>query len=506
MSVFHIKYRPQKIAELDLPEVSVYLEKILKQKEKPQSFLLAGPKGSGKTSSARIIAKAINCLNPDGVEPCGKCANCVEISHGNSMDVIEIDGASNRGIEDIRSLKEGAYLSPVKLKNKVFIIDEVHMLTKEAFNALLKLIEEPPMNTVFLLCTTDPEKIPETVLSRLTKIEFRKGKPKELLNSIKKVINSEKIEISDVAMEMLVGRSDGSFRNIQRTMNELIVSFGKKVEDSEVMDFLSKKSGDFGETELEKMLSAGETKEILSRLEAMANNGVDFRSFRERLVTYLQKRLLSFYGVDIGVDGKLTKDEVVKLINLLIQAGKVEKETAIGQLPLELVVVEFCKTKSTPTPSFDEGGEKDGKRGKAAEVEVVEEAISSDDNFTISVEEVGTAWGQLLMTIKPYNHSVEAFLRASRPAKTRGRTLILEVFYPFHKDRLEEPRNRKIVEMGLKKVFHVDMSFECVLAKSKKPVLVISNDTPVEKVNENLSANQNEEKKDIYDVAKEIFG
>ena len=170
MSVFHLKYRPSKISELDLVDVSDKLTKILESKDMPQSWLFAGPKGSGKTSAARILAKAINCLDPDGVEPCDKCKNCQEIARGNSLDIIEIDGASNRGVDDIRSLKESAYLSPINLKKKVVIIDEVHMLTKEAFNALLKVLEEPPKNLIFILCTTDDNKIPETVSVNITSL------------------------------------------------------------------------------------------------------------------------------------------------------------------------------------------------------------------------------------------------------------------------------------------------------------------------------------------------
>ena len=178
MSVFHLKYRPQKLADLDLEEVSDKLKKILSSDDIPQSYLFSGPKGAGKTSAARIVAKVVNCEGKTKGEACNECENCKEIQNGSNIDVLEIDAASNRGIEDIRALKDKAYLLPTRLKRKVFIIDEVHMLTKEAFNALLKLIEEPPKHTFFILCTTDPGKIPETVLSRLIRVDFHKGNQK----------------------------------------------------------------------------------------------------------------------------------------------------------------------------------------------------------------------------------------------------------------------------------------------------------------------------------------
>ena len=230
MSVFHLKYRPSKISELDLVDVSDKLTKILASKDMPQSWLFTGPKGSGKTSAARILAKAINCLDPVGVEPCDKCKNCKEISKGNSLDIIEIDGASNRGVDDIRSLKESVYLSPINLLKKVVIIDEVHMLTKEAFNALLKVLEEPPKNLIFVLCTTDDNKIPETVMSRLCQIRFVKGDKDSLKKSLDKIIKGEKIEIEEEAINLILEKSDGSFRNLQRNFNEIFLQTGKNIE------------------------------------------------------------------------------------------------------------------------------------------------------------------------------------------------------------------------------------------------------------------------------------
>ncbi len=192
MAIYHLKYRPGKIGDLDSESVRESLSKWLAESDPPRSFLFSGPKGSGKTSAARILAKSLNCLSKKGKDVCGKCANCMEIESGRSIDIVELDGASNRGIEDVRSIKDKAYLLPSKLDFKVIIIDEVHMLTKEAFNALLKLIEEPPQKTVFVMCTTDPQKIPQTVLSRLVKIDFKKGGSEELRKSLKRIIGKIK--------------------------------------------------------------------------------------------------------------------------------------------------------------------------------------------------------------------------------------------------------------------------------------------------------------------------
>ena len=499
------------------------LKKILQAKDIPQSFLFSGPKGAGKTSAARILAKAVNCLNLKDGEPCGECENCKEIEKGNSLDIIEIDAASNRGIDDIRSLKDKAYLLPSRFSKKVFIIDEVHMLTKDAFNALLKLIEEPPKHTIFILCTTDAEKIPETVLSRLIKIDFRKGEKKELLNSLKKIIKGEKIEIDEETINFVLEKSDGSFRNLQRTFNEIYLQLGDKLGFSEVKDFFGNKSGGYDEVNFENDLNEGKIKVILEKLEKMANDGVDFSLFLQNLISYFQKKLLNFFGVGINKNEGLNLNETEFLINLLIKAAKQEKDVEIEQLPLELAVVDFCLQKNGGKVKEQEIKPETKKEEKIEEIKIVEELkepviaevtvdeeeiflVVDNSNVNLGLEQIEEKWGNLLMAVKPFNHSVEAFLRAARPSSIKGKNLTLEVFYPFHKERLEEIKNRKIVEDGLTKVFGKDLCFDCVLVKSKKEALVIKNDTPVESISNELISKSEDKNKDIYDVAKEIFG
>lgn len=471
------------------------MKKILSAKEIPQAFLFTGPKGAGKTSAARILARAVNCTDLAGVEPCGKCVNCQEILKGSSIDVIEIDAASNRGIEDIRALKDKAYLLPSKLSKKVFIIDEVHMLTKEAFNALLKLIEEPPKHTIFVLCTTDEGKIPETVLSRLIKINFQKGNKQELRSSLQKIIDGEGVEIDEESVELIIGKSDGSFRNLQKTFNELFLELGKKVSRAAVLKFFESKTGEYGAAEMETDLAAGETKMILTKLEKMAALGVDFRAFREELVGYFQKKLLGIYGVENEEKGKLGAEELEKWLGLLIMAGKQEKDVTVEQLPLELAVVELLKNKGS------------GVKKEIEEIKQEPEEKEELKKIDLAVATVEREWEKVLKAVKPFNHSVEAFLKAARPKIIKGNRVVLEVFYPFHKDKLEEPKNREIVEKGLNLVFGMEVGFECILSKSKEKPLVISNETPVEEVSEKLGEMKPmTEEGDIYEVAKQIFG
>ncbi len=516
MSVFHLKYRPNKISELDLVEVGDTLRNFLKSKDIPQSFLFSGPKGSGKTSAARILARAINCEERKDGEPCNNCDNCKEILSGRSIDIMEMDAASNRGIEDVRSLKDKAYLSPSKLKYKVFIIDEVHMMTKEAFNALLKLIEEPPAHTIFILCTTDVSKIPDTVMSRLIKVDFRKGDKKALTNSLKKIIKGEKIELDDRTIEYILAKSDGSFRNLQKNFNEMVLSLGKKISFKDVSSFYSNKTGDYNEDEFEIDLLAGDTKIILEKMEKMAIDGADFVQFRQRLVEYFFKKILLVFGVGEGQKSGLELSQLENFVTLLIRASKQEKETEIDQLPLELAIIDFLNIKEpslTPKKEKTETNvepkdniEKEEKKDEAILTPMVDDKNPLVLEVTgLDLEKIVQSWGNIMLTIKPYNHSVEAFLRASRPIKFDNRKLTLEVFYPFHKDRLEEAKNKRIVEEGLFRVLGVELTFDCVLGKSRKAPLIIQNDTPVENVSDQL-VEKKENKEDLYDVAKDIFG
>jgi len=505
MSVFHLKYRPAILSELDLLDVSDKLKNLIKAKEMPQSFLFSGPKGAGKTSAARIFARTINCLERgEDNEACGKCENCTEITENRAMDIIEMDAASNRGIEDVRNLKEKAYLLPTKLKYKVFIIDEVHMLTKDAFNALLKLIEEPPKHTVFILCTTDADKIPETVLSRLVKVDFRKGNKIDLKRSLDKIIKGEEIKIDEETENFILSKSDGSFRNLQKDFNELFLSIGSDLNLDLVENFYINKSGDYSVAEFEKDLSDNSLVKIIDKLEKMADVGVNLVDFRCDLMNYFQQKILVSIGAVSGEPSLLDLKNLEIWINLLIRAAKQEKEVEIDQLPLELAVIDFlAETANIPEkPAFAKA---------TAAKENIDEVIEVEDVITIDVsgvtlEKVKESWGNILLTVKPFNHSVEAFLRASRPINLKGRNLTLEVFYPFHKDRLEEPKNKNIVEKGLQKVLGVELTFNCVLGKNKKEPLVIKNDTPVESINEQLVEDKGEGKKDLYDVAKDIFG
>src|SRR6185437_9781888 len=225
--VFYRKYRPQQIDDLDSASVREILNAVL-QKSIPHAFLFTGPKGLGKTSTARIVAKVVNCERLGSsvhatIEPCNICDQCVSITSGTNVDVLEIDAASNRGIDEIRELKEKIRLSPVSATRKVYIIDEVHMLTSEAFNALLKTLEEPPDHAMFILCTTESHKVPETIVSRCFQIMFKPATEEELVRSFKRIVEGEKLKIEDEALKYIAQLADRGFRDGAKVLEELVL-------------------------------------------------------------------------------------------------------------------------------------------------------------------------------------------------------------------------------------------------------------------------------------------
>ena len=233
------KWRPQVFEDvIGQRAITQTLQNAIAQKRVAHAFLFAGARGVGKTSTARILAKALNCEKGPQVNPCNQCASCQEISSGASMDVIEIDGASNRGIDEIRELRENVRYTPAKSRHKIYIIDEVHMLTREAFNALLKTLEEPPPHIIFVFATTEPHKIPATILSRCQRYDFKRIPLREIVGSLKRIVESEGIQISPRGLLSIAQESEGSLRDAQSLLDQVIAYGGREIKDEEISEVL----------------------------------------------------------------------------------------------------------------------------------------------------------------------------------------------------------------------------------------------------------------------------
>ena len=221
--VLYRKYRPKTFSEVIGQEHIVQtLTNAISSDMVSHAYLFAGPRGSGKTSLARLLAKAVNCQNRKGFEPCNKCSSCLEINQGRAIDLIEIDAASNRGIDEMRELRDGIKFSPTKLKYKVFIIDECHQLSREAANALLKTLEEPPSHAIFILATTQIHKMIPTIVSRTQRFDFRRLTFSEIIKKLEMIARTEKVKIEKPALELIASNSGGSLRDGESLLDQVL--------------------------------------------------------------------------------------------------------------------------------------------------------------------------------------------------------------------------------------------------------------------------------------------
>lgn len=361
--VLYRKYRPQKLADLDSEKIREKLAQTLSASYLPHAFLFSGPKGTGKTSAARIVAKVLNCqrlasskkenkqlnakrysLNAKNIEPCNSCENCISITEGRNIDVLEIDAASNRGIEEIRDLREKIKLAPASCKYKAYIIDEVHMLTNEAFNALLKTLEEPPRHVVFILATTEPDKLLDTVISRCVRFNFHKASKDEIIHSLKRVIKGEDIKMKEEVLSAIADFSDGSFRDATKLLQQAIT---EEVLTLEGIERILGKASISREKFLE-LIKEKKTKEALETVMEMGEKGADFRFFVSRVLDLLHDLLLIQHGVEIG-DGlaefakSYTSSEISSLIRLFSRTYTELKMASRPEIPLEVAIVEWCE-------------------------------------------------------------------------------------------------------------------------------------------------------------------
>ena len=437
--VYYRKYRPQKISELDLTSVREKLSAILSSKELPHAFLFTGSKGLGKTSTARILAKAINCLSPKGIEPCNICEVCISITNGSNIDVLEIDAASNGGVEEIRTLRERVKFAPATLKKKVYIIDEVHMLSTGAFNALLKTLEEPPSHVVFILATTELWKLPPTVVSRTFQIKFELPTKEELIHSLERVVKGERLKVEDGVLAQIFTISEGSFRDGAKIFEELSLTAGKEKISMKLFDSTFK-TKDIRDSVFEllsayKLQDAKKGLEVINRL---YEGGADFKVVIERLVDHLRGLLMLRNQIPSGekdVNG-LTISNIRDLLELANEAYAELRLSVIPQLPLELMTVKYCVIDAKQNSAGLSEPKPENINQELKTRNITQPVIAGKEEMR-QVSEDNDFLPRLIKLVNQTNKPAAALLRSCKTAVLKEESLIITTPFPIHADRLK---------------------------------------------------------------------
>ncbi|HHZ63597.1 MAG TPA: DNA polymerase III subunit gamma/tau [Dehalococcoidia bacterium] len=349
--VLYRKWRPQKLADVVGQEsVTQTLQRAVATDRISHAYLLCGPRGTGKTSTARILAKAVNCKSPIDGEPDNECHACVSISEGRALDLIEIDAASNRGIDDIRSLSDKINFAPNEFRYKVYIIDEVHMLTEQAFNALLKTLEEPPDHAIFILATTEAHKVPLTIISRCQRYDFRRIPLSAMSQKLAELCGAEGVEATEEALEILARSATGSLRDAENLLEQAVVSYGSPLQGDQIRDMLGL-GGDAEALKLARHVVAKTVGEGLSTITEVSNSGADLRQLQRSVTEFLRSVMLIKSGStdELGYSEEVTTQlraaasgsELSHLLRAIKAFSSADmRHDSSSPLPLELALVE----------------------------------------------------------------------------------------------------------------------------------------------------------------------
>ena len=471
----------------------------------PHAYLFCGSHGTGKTSTAKILARAVNCLNPKDGDPCNECEVCREINAGSMLDVIEIDAASNRKVENARDLIETVKYPPNKARYKVYIIDEVHMLTTEAFNTLLKTLEEPPSYVIFILATTDPEKVLPTILSRCQRFDFKRIKTDDMIKSLKRITEENNIEVEDKTLKAIAGVSDGAMRDALSILDQAIAMSEDKIEYNDVIEMLGIVSNEYV-LKLGDAMASHDVEASIKAIDDVIMNGKDVlqfikdvvQHFRNMLMVKISKKPEEIINVSeetLNVIKKQAKryrsEDIMRAISIMAEAENNAKGTLQPRIFLEMAAIKYCKIEYDTSPevilsrlnSLEEKLKTGTVQVSAASQEIKkpeikkEEAVSKiepeekkEDNITdntavaVTVDEARSAWGDVLNLLRTNKKMViYAYMEPGDITDVMGNNIIIGFSeqYAFSKKNLENPvENKKAVEECFSKVLNKNIKVE----------------------------------------------
>jgi len=483
------KYRSKNFDEIigQAPIITT-LKNAIKSGKISHAYLFSGPRGTGKTSTARVFAKALNCSNRNGVNPCDKCEQCKKITLGTAVNVIEIDAASNRKIEDIRDLKDKIAYKTLEGIYKVYIIDEVHMLTNEAFNAILKTLEEPPANTVFILATTEPQKVPITIASRCQRFDFGRISSREIINHLKKIAKEEKIKIGEAALESISRACEGSLRDAISLLDQLSSFCTDEIKIENVIEVLGTSEPQFI-FDLAQSLIQGDEKKAVSLTDKAILEGVPSPQIIKDLLWHFRNMLVVKIGseeileipkeqIDLikSQSKQLQSNEIKEIVKKLSSIDSEMRYHSSPRLLLDITIVDLCSrnAKSQKISEIKLNATENNFNNKIESKEETKEnpTIENSTNPTTDVfTTIKANWKEILEKIKSKSPFGYVSLSEAEPYQIdkNGRLIIsFKKGFSFHKSRIEEPQNKTLLEECIKSISGKEISVSCIISETQQ--------------------------------------
>ncbi len=470
------------------------------------AYLFTGPRGTGKTSTAKIFAKALNCESPKGFQPCDECSCCTRINEGTFLDVLEIDGASNRGIDEIRDLREKVKFAPAEGKYKIYIIDEVHMLTAEAFNALLKTLEEPPKFVVFILATTEVHKIPPTILSRCQRFDFKRFTTSEITGRLLQILESEGVVAEDNALRLIAEHSEGGMRDAISLLEQALAHREDILKESDVRAILGLIDDEII-LRISDSIRKRDTREALTILGNVAADGKDLFQFGRSLIIHFRKQLLNGLTTDLkekdNLENDFSTEDIIHIIEILAAANNEVKRSLQSSLPLELAFIKLTtvqasgndlETRVAKLEKLLQGQLQPRSRMNSAEAEPAKSAglsvttskspdipISPAINLAKGNPQTEFAqWPEFLEAVKKKKRTLAALIQEGKPVSFNGDLLVvgLPPQLKFHLENLMLPQNKELLESVIQETCGKKICLSCIPMPDEAEAKIRTEETP----------------------------
>ncbi|MBI4592514.1 DNA polymerase III subunit gamma/tau [Candidatus Uhrbacteria bacterium] len=475
-NVIYRTYRPKTFQEVSGQE---HVVRTIQNQHATESlahaYLFTGPRGVGKTTTARLMAKLVNCLSPKSNEPCNQCDACLSITSGQALDIYEIDAASHTGVDNVREMViDSVRFAPNVLKKKVYIIDEVHMLSTSAFNALLKTLEEPPEHVLFVLATTEIHKVPETIQSRCQRFDFKRIGTGELVERMKGIVHEEGVKVDEAVLQEIARHSGGCARDAESLLGQVLALGDKEIGIEEASLVLPMTQTVLVEAFV-RSLKEGAPAQAITQLHAYLEEGVDLRRFVSDTISWLRDRLLETVG---GKNDEYSIDFLKTALETLLTAQQARWSEELPPLSIELAVIQICGmdfhkqgVDSVFSPVIASDRREQSNPEKIASVADLPrndtDAVVFDSIPIISLEDVKNKWPEVYEQIKSCNASLPMLMQSCEVCGVEGEHVELGFEYGLYVETINQDKNRKLIEGVFEQVLGKKLRVKAVHKKTK---------------------------------------